>query len=60
MAPVTRDGAAIHVRHSTSKPVLPLILFTQQESSSSTIAPEEGENSSSGQFSRETAFQHTH
>lgn len=60
MAPVTRDsGAAMHVRHQTSKSVLPLILFTQQESSCSTMAAEEGEKSSSGQTTG-TAFQHVH
>lgn len=44
MAPVTRDSSAeMHVKHQTSKSVFPLILFTQQDSSCSTIAAEEGE-----------------
>lgn len=44
MAPVTCDSSAeMHVKHQTSKSVFPLILFTQQDSSCSTIAAEEGE-----------------
>ncbi len=60
MAPVTRDSSAeMHVKHQTSKSVFPLILFTQQDSSCSTIAAEEGEKSKSGQMTG-TAFQHVY
>lgn len=58
MAPVTRDSSAEkHVKHQTSKSVLPLILFTQRDSFCSTIAAEEEGKSRSGQTTG-TAFQH--
>lgn len=60
MAPVTRDSSAEkHVKHQTSKSVLPLILFTQQDSFCGTIAAEEEGKSRSGQTTG-TAFQHVH
>lgn len=60
MVPVICDSSAQkHVKHQTPKSVLPLILFTQQDSPCSTIAAEKDGKSRSGQMTG-SAFQHNH